>query len=126
MTITLKPHTGITATAKACIEVTRRIVSDRLQICWDAGNVSFYEGIHPDPDLPDLAPRVRAVCIKDHLGLRGDANFPVPGQGQVDHELMFRTLFAAGFSGPLALERVERCGRMWGRCRRSGCGRRVR
>ena len=107
VTITLKPHTGITATAKACIEVTRRIVSDRLQICWDAGNVSFYEGIHPDPDLPDLAPRVKAVCIKDHLGLRGDANFPVPGQGQVDHELMFRTLFAAGFSGPLALERVD-------------------
>jgi len=107
VTITLKPHTGITATAKACIEVTRRIVSDRLQICWDAGNVSFYEGIHPDPDLPDLAPRVKAVCIKDHLGLRGDANFPVPGQGQVDHELMFRTLFAARFSGPLALERVD-------------------
>jgi len=107
VTITLKPHTGITATAKACIEATRHIVSDRLQICWDAGNVSFYEGIHPDPDLPDLAPRVKAVCIKDHLGLRGDANFPVPGQGQVDHELMFRTLFAAGFSGPLALERVD-------------------
>jgi sugar phosphate isomerase/epimerase len=107
VTITLKPHTGITATAKACVEVTRRIVSDRLKICWDAGNVSFYEGIHPDPDLPDLAPQVKAVCIKDHLGLRGDANFPVPGQGQVDHELMFRTLFAAGFSGPLALERVD-------------------
>jgi hypothetical protein len=30
-----------------------------------------------------------------------------PDRGQVDHELMFRTLFAAGFSGPLALERVD-------------------
>ena len=31
----------------------------------------------------------------------------MPGQGNVDHELMFRTLFAAGFNGPMALERVD-------------------
>jgi sugar phosphate isomerase/epimerase len=89
------------------MQVVKRIVSPRLKITWDAGNVSFYEGVHPDPDLPDLAPQVKAVCIKDHLGLRGDANFPVPGQGQVDHELMFRTLFSAGFNGPMAVERVD-------------------
>jgi sugar phosphate isomerase/epimerase len=69
--------------------------------------VSFYEGIYPDPDLPDLAPYVKAVCIKDHLGGRAEANFPVPGSGQIDHEAMFRTLFAAGFNSPLAVERVD-------------------
>jgi sugar phosphate isomerase/epimerase len=31
----------------------------------------------------------------------------VPGQGQVDHEAMFKTLFAAGFRGPLSVERVD-------------------
>jgi len=107
VTIALKPHTGITARARDCMQVVKRIVSPRLKIAWDAGNVSFYEGIYPDPDLPDLAPQVKAVCIKDHLGLRGDENFPVPGQGQVDHELMFRTLFAAGFNGPMQIERVD-------------------
>jgi len=107
VTITLKPHTGITATAKACLEVLRRIVSDRLKICWDAGNVSYYEGIGPDPDLPDLAPHVKAVCIKDHRGGRADGDFPVPGTGQVDHDLMFRVLFGGGFRGPLAVERVD-------------------
>jgi sugar phosphate isomerase/epimerase len=50
---------------------------------------------------------VKAVCIKDHLGLRGDENFPIPGQGQVDHELMFRTLFAAGFDGLMEIERLD-------------------
>lgn len=106
VTITLKPHTGITATAAACLKLVKRIVSNRFKICWDAGNVSFYEGIYPDPDLPDLAPYIKAVCIKDHQGGRAEANFPVPGKGQIDHELMFRTLFAAGFSGPLAVESV--------------------
>jgi len=110
VTITLKPHTGITATARACLQVVKRIVSDRLKICWDAGNVSYYEGIHPDPDLPDLAPEVKAVCIKDHLGGRGEKNFPVPGTGQIDHDRMFQILFGAGFRGPLAVERVD--GRM--------------
>ena len=107
VTITLKPHTGITATGAACLRLVKRIVSDNFKICWDAGNVSFYEGINPDPDLADLAPFVKAVCIKDHLGGRAEANFPVPGSGQIDHELMFRTLFAGGFSGPLAVERVD-------------------
>jgi sugar phosphate isomerase/epimerase len=107
VTLTLKPHTGITATAKACLDVVKRIVSPRLKICWDAGNVSFYEGIYPDPDLPELARHVAAVCIKDHKGGRAEHNFPVPGQGQIDHPAMFRTLFAAGFSGPLAVERID-------------------
>jgi sugar phosphate isomerase/epimerase len=107
VTISLKPHTGITATAKACLQVVKRIVSENLKICWDAGNVSFYEGIHPDPDLPELASHVRAVCIKDHRGGRAHADFPVPGQGDVNHDLMFKILFGAGFRGPLSVERVD-------------------
>ena len=107
VTIALKPHTGITARGRDCMQVLKRIQSPWLKIAWDAGNISFYEGVYPDPDLPDVAPQVKAVCIKDHLGLRGDENFPIPGQGNVDHELMFRTLFAAGFNGPLAIERVD-------------------
>jgi len=107
VTIALKPHTGITATAKDCLRVVERIVSERLQICWDAGNVSYYEGLHPDPDLPALAPHVRAVCIKDHRGGRAHADFPVPGEGEIDHARMFAILFGAGFRGPLAVERVD-------------------
>lgn len=107
VTLTLKPHTGITARARDCLLVLKRLDSPWLKIAYDAGNISYYEGVHPDPDLPDLAPQVKALCIKDHLGLRGENNFPVPGQGNVDHELLFRTLFSAGFSGPLAIERVD-------------------
>ena len=34
-------------------------------------------------------------------------DFPVPGTGNIDHEAMFRTLFAAGFNGPMSIERVD-------------------
>jgi len=107
VTITVKPHSGIATNAKVALGLMKRVVSERFKICWDAGNVSYYEGIYPDPDLPDLAPDVKAVCIKDHLGLRGQDNFPVPGSGQIDHRQMFRTLFGAGFNGPMAVERIE-------------------
>lgn len=105
--ITIKPHTGLACHGKAGLELMRRLPSEHLKICWDAGNVSFYEGIHPDPDLPDLAPHVKAVCIKDHRGLRANPDFPVPGQGQIDHELMFRILTGAGFDGPISVERID-------------------
>ncbi|MBL8214480.1 MAG: sugar phosphate isomerase/epimerase [Bryobacterales bacterium] len=107
VTIALKPHTGITARAKDCMDVMKRLRSPWFRIAWDAGNISYYEGIYPDPDLPDLVPDVCAVCIKDHKGLRGVNDFPVPGQGNIDHAQMFRTLFAGGFNGPLAIERVD-------------------
>ena len=105
--IALKPHTGITARAKDCLDVLKRLRSPWLKISWDAGNISYYEGIYPDPDLVDLAPQVCSVCIKDHKGLRGVNDFPVPGTGNIDHEAMFRTLFAAGFNGPMSIERVD-------------------
>jgi sugar phosphate isomerase/epimerase len=107
VTITIKPHTGLACHGKAGLELMRRLPSENLKICWDAGNVSFYEGIHPDPDLPDLAPYVKAVCVKDHRGLRANPDFPVPGQGQIDHELMFKILFGAGFDGPISVERID-------------------
>lgn len=112
VTITVKPHSGIATDAKAALQVMKRVVSDRFKICWDAGNVSYYEGIHPDPDLPDLAPDVKALCIKDHLGLARPGQFPVPGNGQINHEKMFRILFGAGFDGPMAVERIDGTDRM--------------
>ena len=47
-----------------------------------------------------------AACQRSR-GRNSAANFPVPGQGQIDHDLMFKILFGAGFDGPIALERVD-------------------
>jgi len=42
VTITIKPHTGLACHGKAGLELMRRLPSENLKICWDAGNVSFY------------------------------------------------------------------------------------
>ncbi|HEV7213804.1 MAG TPA: sugar phosphate isomerase/epimerase family protein [Chloroflexota bacterium] len=108
VTIVLKPHTGATATGGDLVDLIGRVGSSAVRACWDAGNVRFYEGLDSEDDLErsGVAPLVRSVCIKDHRGARAAAEFPTPGDGDVDHARMFRILAAAGFDGPLLVERV--------------------
>jgi sugar phosphate isomerase/epimerase len=109
VTIVLKPHRGATATGADLVDVIERIGSPAVRACWDAGNVRFYEGLDSEDDLEQsgVAPFVKSVCIKDQRGGQGVADFPVPGDGEVDHPRMLRILTAAGFSGPLLIERID-------------------
>lgn len=109
VTIVLKPHTGATATGEDLVDVIRRVGSPALRACWDAGNVRYYEGLDSEDDLErsGVAPLVKSVCIKDQRGGRAAANFPIPGEGEVDHPRMLRVLAAAGFDGPLLVERLD-------------------
>lgn len=107
VTIVFKPHTGVTATAALCRRTVERIGSPAVAVCYDGGNVSFYEGIDPAEDIKACAEVTRALCVKDHVGPRANALFPCPGDGEVDHESMLRTLAAYDFAGPVAVERFE-------------------
>ncbi|MGI8913067.1 MAG: sugar phosphate isomerase/epimerase family protein [Chloroflexota bacterium] len=109
VTIVLKPHRGATATGADLVDVIERIGSPALRACWDAGNVRFYEGLNSEDDLEQsgVAPLVKSVCIKDQRGGQGVPDFPIPGEGDVDHPRMLHILTAAGFSGPLLIERVD-------------------
>lgn len=107
VTLLLKPHTGSTATSKECLQTMEEIDHPAVRICYDAGNVHFYEGVAPEDDVRGILPYVKALCLKDHQGPRANANFPVPGEGCVDHRLLFARLKEGGFSGPMVLERVD-------------------
>ena len=104
--ICVKPHTGLVAHSGLVRPVLQRLKSPSLQICWDAGNVSFYEGICPDPGLDKIAPSVRCVCLKDHLGERANPVFPPLGEGNVDHDELFAVLAKGGFNDVLMIERL--------------------
>ena len=107
VTIVLKPHMGVTGTGEDLAELVQLIDHPSVRVCYDAGNIAFYEGLKPEEDVRACAKYVRAVCIKDHRGPRANADFPLPGTGDVDHAELFRILLDAGFSGPCLVERID-------------------
>jgi len=107
VTIVLKPHMGVTGTGEDLADLVELIDHPRIRVCYDAGNVAFYEGLKPEEDVLACARHVRAVCIKDHRGPRFHPDFPIPGDGDIDHAAIFRALIAAGFRGPCLVERVD-------------------
>lgn len=107
VTIVLKPHGGIAGTGEDLALLVERIGSPAVRVCYDPGNVAYYEGVRPEPDLPIVADLVRAVCIKDHRGGMAVEDFPTPGDGAIDHVAIFRALRAARFAGPCLIERID-------------------
>ena len=107
VTVVLKPHMGVTGTGADLADLVQRIDHPAVRVCYDAGNVAFYEGLRPEEDVRDCAALVKAVCIKDHRGPRAVPDFPLPGAGEIDHPALFRTLLDAGFSGPCLVERID-------------------
>ena len=107
VTIVLKPHMGVTGTGEDLAELVTLIDHPHVRVCYDAGNIAYYEGLKPEEDVKACAHLTRAVCIKDHRGDRFHPDFPIPGEGDVDHAAIFRTLLDAGFAGPCLVERVD-------------------
>lgn len=102
--LAIKPHTGCTATSKEQRQTLAAIDHANVGVYYDPGNVSFYEGVRPEDDLPNIADRVIGICVKDHEGERANASFPVPGTGSVGWKRIFQTLKDAGAYGPCLLE----------------------
>lgn len=106
VTIVIKPHSGITSTGADLKDVLERADSPAVRGCWDAGNIHYYEGLDPEDNLEQsgVAPLISSVCIKDHAGPPFTNNFPLPGEGEVDHVRMLKILAGVGFQGPLIFE----------------------
>lgn len=114
VTITLKPHTGDTATGPILANTLVEIDSPQVCASYDPGNVRFYEGVAPEEDIepllasgPSSAPRLFSLIAKDHRGARAEADFPIPGEGEIDFARLFARLREAGYSGPVVVERAD-------------------
>jgi len=104
VTITLKPHGGISATILDLIRAVERVDHASFGIYFDPGNIIYYTGGDPLADLGDLAPHVVGICVKDSLGgHKGDVNLE-PGVGDVDFPAVFAALKASDFAGPVCVE----------------------
>lgn len=102
----VKPHGGLAGTGGGLAELITRLRPGPLSIAYDPGNVRFYEGADPAEDLPAALPFLAGICVKDHRGMRHNADFPSPGDGAVDWRRVFRQLAAGAFDGWALVEHV--------------------
>ncbi len=104
VTITLKPHGGISATNADLLKALETVDHPNFGIYFDPGNIIYYTGGDALENLAELAPGVVGICVKDESGgEKGDVNLE-PGTGDVDFDAVFGVLKSAGFSGPACVE----------------------
>ena len=104
ITLTLKPHGGLSNTTRDTIESWKKVNHQNFKICYDAGNLLYYVGEDPLEHIHEIAPIVSAMCIKDEVGGQQGDVMVTPGDGLVDFAAVFTALKDAGFAGPCLVE----------------------
>jgi sugar phosphate isomerase/epimerase len=54
-----------------------------------------------------MAKSTFSIIAKDHKGERANADFPIPGNGDVDFVQIFKDWKAAGGDGTVVIERID-------------------
>ena len=104
--VLLKAHGGMCALAEDLLYALDRLPHPNFGICYDPGNIYYYTGEKAEEDLPKVAARVQAMCIKDEIGGKHGDVMLTPGTGLVDFPRIFSILNEHGFSGPCWVECV--------------------
>lgn len=102
--VLLKAHGGMCALAEDLRYALDRLPHPNFGICYDPGNIYYYTGEKAEEDLPKIAGRVAAMCIKDEVGGKHGEVMVTPGTGLVDFPRIFSILNDHGFSGPCWVE----------------------
>ena len=102
--IGLETHGKLTATAEACREVLSRLHSKHIGINYDTANVIYYGGVRPEEDVVKIADKVVHVHAKDHIGGKGEYDFPAIGDGDIDFRAVFSALRTVDYGGPYSVE----------------------
>ncbi|MHC4503824.1 MAG: sugar phosphate isomerase/epimerase family protein [Planctomycetota bacterium] len=77
-----------------------------VKLAYNPGLVSYFTGVNPKRDLESVLDRVGALCVRDHSGAVGEANFPPAGGGEVDYIEILTMLKGRGFAGPVVVEHL--------------------
>ena len=91
-------------TASRIKEITDRIGSHRIGICYDTANAIFYGNVQGTEDLEKAVESVNYLHIKDKSGKRDEWDFPALGCGYVDFPSLLGVLDANGNASALSIE----------------------
>ncbi|AWT60057.1 MAG: hypothetical protein DF168_01256 [Candidatus Moanabacter tarae] len=109
VSISLKPHGGITLTIEDLIRAYNKVNHPGFGLCYDPGNIIYYTKgkLRPEPFAERIAPMTTTFIIKDCILNNETPDVMItPGNGLVDFEKVIGGLVNNGFNGPLFLECV--------------------
>ncbi|WP_348945451.1 TIM barrel protein [Chitinibacter sp. FCG-7] len=109
ISITIKPHGGISTQPKQLLALKEILQSDVFMLSFDPGNLLYYSQgqIKPEDCLALLAPFSGNLIIKDYLaGPAGPTVQLNPGDGCVDFPALLQGFARYQFSGHVYLECV--------------------
>jgi L-ribulose-5-phosphate 3-epimerase len=110
--VALEIHGDIMASGGKTLPLLEKIGRESVKVNYDTANVEFYSGKKAVDDLPQIAPYLAHVHLKDTVGGKDVWNFPAIGTGSVDFERVLQILEQAGYSGPFSVE-LEFQGEPW-------------
>jgi len=108
--ISLKPHGGISLTARELVDLCALVDHPSFSISYDPGNIIYYTKgeVRPESEVGEVASLTSTAIIKDcvlHDDGRPDVNVTA-GDGLVDFYTVLSGLVGGGFNGPLYVECV--------------------
>ena len=108
--ISLKPHGGISLTAKELIDLYHQVNHPAFAVSYDPGNIIHYTRgeVRPEQEVDDIAKYTSTAIIKDcALDAENNPNVQTTaGDGEVDFHRILSGLTGGGFTGPLYVECV--------------------
>ncbi|MDA0710914.1 MAG: TIM barrel protein [bacterium] len=108
--ISLKPHGGISLTARELIDLCEKVNHAAFSVSYDPGNIIYYTKgeVRPESEVGEIAAITSTAIIKDCV-IRDDGKPDVnvtAGDGLVEFYTVLSGLVGGGFSGPLYVECV--------------------
>lgn len=108
--ISLKPHGGISLTARELVDLCSQIDHPSFTVSYDPGNIIYYTKgeVRPESEVSEIAPLTSTAIIKDciiHEDGKPDVNVTA-GDGLVEFYTVLSGLVGGGFAGPLYVECV--------------------
>jgi len=100
--IALETHGSMTG--KKFRPIMEKLNSKWIGINYDTANVRYYENVQAEDDIENVVDWIFTIHIKDHIGGKGDFNFPAVGDGEVHFHQIFRILKKHDWKGPVSAE----------------------